>query len=94
MCNSGVALVVLYFKVELLKVCGPLIMSVVLQLALRLHNLQKSVIVVDDCILPIINVPTPNKPRQWSKAPCHCWGICKPCQRCLAMIDNCMFYVV
>jgi hypothetical protein len=37
---------------ELLQVCGPLLMVVILQFSLCLHELQRLVISVDDCLLP------------------------------------------
>jgi hypothetical protein len=37
---------------ELLQVCGPLLMEVILQFSLCLHELQRLVISVDDCLLP------------------------------------------
>lgn len=47
----GVSLLVLDVQVELLKVCGPLLMEVVPQLASSLHKLQMLMVGVDDCFL-------------------------------------------
>jgi hypothetical protein len=38
-------------EMELLQVCGPLLMAVVLQLPMCLYELQRLLIGVDDCIL-------------------------------------------
>jgi hypothetical protein len=38
-------------EMELLQVCGPLLMVVVLQLPLRMYELQRLVVSVDDCLL-------------------------------------------
>jgi hypothetical protein len=43
---------ILDVEVELLQVCGPLLMVVILQVALCLHELQWFMIHVDDCLLP------------------------------------------
>jgi hypothetical protein len=48
----GVALLVLDVQMKLLHICGPLLMATVLQLPLRLYELQGSVVCVDDCFLP------------------------------------------
>jgi hypothetical protein len=37
---------------ELLQVCGPLLMAVIMQFSLCLHELQWLMISVDDCLLP------------------------------------------
>jgi hypothetical protein len=37
---------------ELLQVCGPLLMVIILQFPLCLHELQWLMISVDDCLLP------------------------------------------
>jgi hypothetical protein len=37
---------------ELLQVCGPLLMAVILQFSLCLHELKWLMINVDDCLLP------------------------------------------
>jgi len=43
---------ILDVDMELLQLCGPLLMAFILQFALSLHELQGIMIVVDDCILP------------------------------------------
>jgi hypothetical protein len=43
---------ILDVEVELLQVCGPLLMAVILQFSLCLHELQWFMISVDDCLLP------------------------------------------
>ena len=43
---------ILDVEVELLQVCGPLLMEVIMQFALCLHELQHLMISVDDCLLP------------------------------------------
>jgi hypothetical protein len=39
-------------EVELLQVCGPIMMAVILQFSLCLHELQWLMINVDGCLLP------------------------------------------
>jgi hypothetical protein len=52
-CNIiGVSLLVLNVQMELLQVCGPFLMVIILQLPLCLYELQGSVVCVDDCFLP------------------------------------------
>jgi hypothetical protein len=48
----GASCFILDVEVELLQVCGPLLMAVILQLALCLHELQCLMITVDVCLLP------------------------------------------
>ena len=43
---------ILDVEVEFLQVCGPLLMVVILQFSLCLHELQHLMISVDDCLLP------------------------------------------
>ena len=43
---------ILNVEVELLQVCGPLLMEVILELSLCHHELQWLMIIVDDCLLP------------------------------------------
>jgi hypothetical protein len=43
---------ILDVDVELLQVCGPLLMVVILQFFLCMHELQWIMISVDDCLLP------------------------------------------
>jgi hypothetical protein len=52
--NKMIGAPCLIFDVEmkLMQVCGPLLMAVVLQFTLCLHELQILVINVDDCLLP------------------------------------------
>jgi hypothetical protein len=38
--------------IELMQVCGPLMMVVILQLPLFLYELERLLISVDDCLLP------------------------------------------
>jgi hypothetical protein len=45
------ALIVFNVQLELLQVCGPLLMVVILQLSLCFHELHRLVINVDDCFL-------------------------------------------
>jgi hypothetical protein len=42
---------ILDVDMELLQVCGPLLMEVVLQFPMCLYELQRLVIIVDDCLL-------------------------------------------
>ena len=42
---------------ELLQVCGPLLIEVILQFALCLHELHRLMIGVDDCLLPKNVIP-------------------------------------
>jgi hypothetical protein len=52
-CNIiGVALLVLDVQMNLLQICGPLLIAIVLQLPLCLYELQGSMVCVDDCVLP------------------------------------------
>jgi len=48
----GASFFILYVEVEFLQVCGPLLMAVILQFSLCLHELQWLMINVDDCLLP------------------------------------------
>jgi hypothetical protein len=48
----GASCFILDIEVELLQVCGPLLMAVILQFSLCLHELQWLMISVDDCLLP------------------------------------------
>lgn len=48
----GATLFVFNVKVELLQLCRPLLMAIVLQLPLCLYKLKRSVIGVDDHLLP------------------------------------------
>ena len=51
-CNIiGVTLLVLNVQMELLQVCGPFLMEIVLQLPLCLYELQGSMVCVDDNFL-------------------------------------------
>jgi hypothetical protein len=43
---------ILDVEVELLQVCGPLLIAIILQFSLCLHELQWIMISVDDCLLP------------------------------------------
>ena len=54
----GALCFILHVEVELLQVCGPLLMAVILQFSLCLHELQWIMISVDDC-LPPKNVMSP-----------------------------------
>ena len=54
----GASFFILDVEVELLQVCGPLLMVVILQFFLCLHELQWLMISVDDC-LPPKNVMSP-----------------------------------
>jgi hypothetical protein len=48
----GASSFILDAEVELLQVCGPLLMVVILKFSLCLHELQWLMIHVDDCLLP------------------------------------------
>ena len=48
----GASSFILDVEVELLQVCGPLLMVVIQQFSLCLHKLQWLMINVDDCLLP------------------------------------------
>jgi hypothetical protein len=48
----GASYFILDVEVELLQVCGPLLMAIILQFSLCLHELQWLMINVDDCLLP------------------------------------------
>jgi hypothetical protein len=48
----GASCFILDIEVELLQVCGPLLMAIILQFSLCLHELQWLMISVDDCLLP------------------------------------------
>jgi hypothetical protein len=48
----GAPCLILYVEVELLQVCGPLLMLDILQFSLCLHELHRLMISVDDYLLP------------------------------------------
>jgi hypothetical protein len=48
----GASCFILDVEVELLQECGPLLMEIILQFSLCLHELQWLMINVDDCLLP------------------------------------------
>jgi hypothetical protein len=48
----GASCFILDVELELLQVCGPLLMVVILQFSLCFHKLQWLMISMDDCILP------------------------------------------
>jgi hypothetical protein len=48
----GTAFFILDVEVELLQLCGTLMMEVILQFSFSLHELQRLMIHVDDCLLP------------------------------------------
>jgi hypothetical protein len=48
----GASCIILDVEMELLQVCGPLLMVVILQFSLSLHELQRLMIDVDHCLLP------------------------------------------
>jgi hypothetical protein len=50
--SVGTSYFILDVEVELLQIGGPLLMAVILQFALCLHELQRLMISVDDCLLP------------------------------------------
>jgi hypothetical protein len=68
----GASYFILDVEVELLQVCGPLLMAIILQFSLCLHELQWLMISVDDC-LPPKNVMSPLASRlaQWSTFLCR-----------------------
>jgi hypothetical protein len=48
----GASCFILDVEVELLQVCGPLLMAIILQFSLCLYELQWLMISADDCLLP------------------------------------------
>jgi hypothetical protein len=48
----GASCFILDVEVELLQVCGPLLMAIIMKFPLCLHELQWLMISVDDCLLP------------------------------------------
>jgi hypothetical protein len=50
--SIGTSCFILDVEVELLQICGPLLMAVILQFSLCLHELKQLMINVDDCLLP------------------------------------------
>ena len=48
----GTSCFILDIEVEFLQVCGPLLMVIILQFSLCLHDLQWLMISVDECLLP------------------------------------------
>jgi hypothetical protein len=44
--------IILDVEMEIMQVCGPLLMAVILQFSFFLHELQRLMISVDDCLLP------------------------------------------
>ena len=52
-CNiMGAAILVLNVQMEMLQICGPFLMVIVLQISLCLYELQGSVVCVDDHFFP------------------------------------------
>jgi hypothetical protein len=47
----GAPCLILDVEMELLQVCGPLMMAIILQFSLCLHELQRLMISVDGCLL-------------------------------------------
>jgi hypothetical protein len=43
---------IVYVEVEMMQVCGPIMMAIILQFSLCLHEMQWLMIRVDDCLLP------------------------------------------
>ena len=58
----GAPSIILNVEMELLQVCGPLMMVVILQFSLCLHELQRIMTSVDDCLL-LENVMSPLEAR-------------------------------
>jgi hypothetical protein len=48
----GAPCLILDVEIELLQVCGPLMMAFILQFSLCLHELHRLMISVNDCLLP------------------------------------------
>jgi hypothetical protein len=50
--SVGTSCFILDVEVEMLQICGPPLMVIILQFSLCLHELQWLMISVDDCLLP------------------------------------------
>jgi hypothetical protein len=48
----GAPYLILDVEMELMQVCGPLMMAIILKFSLCLHELQRLMISVDECFLP------------------------------------------
>jgi hypothetical protein len=53
----GAPCLILDVDMEVLQVCGPLLMAVILQFTLYLHELQRLMLDLDDCLLPENVIP-------------------------------------
>ena len=73
----GASCFILYVEVELLQVCGPLLMAIILQFSLSLHELQWLMISVDDCLLTKnVMLSTGRSLVQLNTFLCRKWGTC------------------
>ncbi len=61
---------------ELLQVCVPLLMAIILQFPLGLYELQGPVVCVDGRFFPKNVV---GRPAQWNTSLCHKWDTSKMC---------------
>jgi hypothetical protein len=55
--SVGTSYFIVYVEVELLQICGPLLMEVNLKFSLCLHELQWLMISVDDYLFPENGIP-------------------------------------
>jgi hypothetical protein len=55
--SVGTSCFIIYVEVELLQICGPLLMVVILQFTLCLDELQRLMISIDDSLLPENIIP-------------------------------------
>jgi hypothetical protein len=53
----GASCLILDVDMELLQVCGPLLMLIIMKFSLCLHELQQLIIGVDGCLLPENVIP-------------------------------------
>ena len=63
--SVGTSYFILDVEVELLQICGPILMAVIFQFSSCLHEMQWIMISVDDCLLPK-NVRSPLATNEFS----------------------------
>jgi hypothetical protein len=53
----GAPCIIIDVEIELMKICGPFMMAVIMKFSLCLHELQRLMISVDICLLPKNVIP-------------------------------------
>jgi len=89
-CNMiGVSIFISIVKEELLQICRPLMMEIVLQLPLCLYKLKRSIIDVDDhLILKNVMVPFPTSLHDGTLLFIICGLLSNCIKKCLTMIGH------